>query len=101
MADQDQIRQLGRLLGAAARDHHEAHGAGPAPQWAEWYAARIEGEIGEHVGFEPTVDQVTEWLKEADRRYRSERPDVKWPYFYAELILDSLAPAAHPTLPAH
>jgi hypothetical protein len=94
MADQDRIRQLGRLLGAAARDHHEAHGGGPAPDWARWYAARIDGEIDEHVGFQPTVDQIAAWLTEADRRYRSEQPEIKWPYFYAELILDSLAPAS-------
>ena len=93
MADQDQIRQLGRLLGAAARDHHEDHGGGPAPTWADWYAAWLAGKIDPFVGFEPNVDQIKEWLEEADRRYRSQEPDTKWPYFYAELILDSLAPA--------
>jgi hypothetical protein len=94
MADQDTITQLGRLLGAAARDHHEAHGEGPAPEWATWYAARLEGEIDAFVGFEPSVEQITGWLEEADRRYRTEEPDTRWPFFYAELILDSLAPAA-------
>lgn len=94
MADRDTVTQLGRLLGAAARDHHEAHGAGPAPRWASWYASWLEGKLESFVGFEPTVEQITGWLQEADTRYRSEEPDTKWPYFYAELILDSLAPAA-------
>ena len=93
MADQDQVTQLGRLLGAAARDHHEEHGGEPAPNWADWYANWLVGKIDAHVGFEPTVEEITEWLVEADRRYRSEEPDIKWPYFYAELILDSLAPS--------
>jgi hypothetical protein len=94
MADREKITQLGRLLGAAARHHHEEHGAGPAPNWADWYADWLVGKIGSHVGFEPTVEQVTGWLEEADRRFRSEEPDTKWPYFYAQLILDSLAPSS-------
>jgi hypothetical protein len=94
MADQDAIRQLGRLLGAAARDHHQEHGGGPAPNWADWYAGWLVGKIDPYVGFEPNVDQVKEWLQEADERFHSEDPDTKWPYFYAELIIDSFAPAA-------
>jgi hypothetical protein len=94
MADQESITQLGRLLGAAARDHHEVHGGEPAPEWADWYAGWLKGKIDPFVGFEPTVDQITQWLQDADRRYRSEEPEVKWPYFYAEQILDSYAPAA-------
>jgi hypothetical protein len=93
MADQDQVRQLGRLLGAAARDHHEEHGGDPAPTWADWYAGWLVGKIDDYVGFQPSVGQITDWLTEADERFRSEQPDTKWPYFYAELILDSLAPA--------
>ncbi|HEU4917729.1 MAG TPA: hypothetical protein VFV13_14310 [Acidimicrobiia bacterium] len=94
MADRDTVTQLGRLLGAAARGHHEAHGADPAPNWADWYASWLEGKLESFVGFDPTVGQITAWLQEADTRYRSEQPDIKWPYFYAELILDSLAPTA-------
>jgi hypothetical protein len=94
MADQDTITQLGRLLGAAARAHHEAHGDGPAPDWAKWYAVRLEGDIDTYLGFEATAEQIAGWLVEADRRFRSEEPETRWPYFYAELILDSLAPAA-------
>jgi hypothetical protein len=91
MADPDRVTQLGRLLGAVARDHHEAHGAGPAPHWAEWYAARLQPEIGSFVGFEPSVEEITGWLLEADARYKAEAPETRWPFFYAELILDSVA----------
>ena len=57
------------------------------------YAAWLDGKIDEYVGFEPTVEQIAAWLKDADRRYRAEEPDIKWPYFYSELILDELAPS--------
>lgn len=91
MADRDKVTQLGRLLGAVADKHHEAHGGGPSPGWADWYAVRLQGEIGSFVGYEPTVDEITGWLREADEKYRAEELDTPWPYFYAELILDSFA----------
>jgi hypothetical protein len=47
--------------------------------------------MGSFVGFEPTVEEITAWLQEADERYRAEDPEQHWPAYYAELILDSLA----------
>lgn len=90
MADQVSIRRLGRLLGAAGRAHHAEFG-GPNPGWPEWYAAHVHSQIAEHVGFEPSPEELADWLREADERHRSEAPDAGWPQFYAELILDSYA----------
>jgi hypothetical protein len=92
MADQDQVTQLRHLLAQTARDHHEAHGSDPSPGWAEWYATRLQPEMGSFVGFEPTVEEIGAWLKEADEKYRAEDdPEEHWPAYYAELILDSLS----------
>ena len=88
MVDQDKVRQLARLLGSAGRAHHAEFG-GPNPGWPEWYAAHVHPDIAEHVGFEPTVDQVADWLREADERHRLEAPDDPWPQFYATHILES------------
>ena len=90
MADRDKVTELGRLLGKVATEHHEATG-GASTRWAEWYAARLHGEIDSYVGFEPSVADITEWLGSADEEYREAEPDIPWPYFYAELILDSKA----------
>lgn len=90
MVDQDRVRRLARLLGAAGRAHHAEVG-GPNSNWPSWYAARVHPDIAEHVGFEPTIDQVAEWLSEADERHRAEAPDEPWPQFYATYILDSYA----------
>jgi len=90
MADRDKVTELGRLLGAVATEHHEATG-GVSTRWAEWYAARLQGEIDSYVGFEPSADDITEWLRAANEKYRESEPDIPWPYFYAELILDSMA----------
>jgi len=44
------------------------------------------------VGFEPTVEEITAWLQQADASYRTQGdPEQHWPAYYAELILESLA----------
>jgi hypothetical protein len=92
MADQEQVTQLRHLLAQTAREHHEAHGTDPSPQWAAWYATRLQPEMGSFVGFEPTVEEISAWLRDADEKYRAEDdPEEHWPAYYAELILDSVA----------
>jgi len=92
MTDQEQVTGLRHLLAQTAREHHEAHGSDPSPRWADWYAARLQPEMGSFVGFEPTVDEISAWLQEADEKYRAEdHPAQHWPAYYAELILASVA----------
>lgn len=88
MADEDRVRQLSRLLGRAGRAHHAEFG-GPNPGWPEWYAAQVHPEIAVHLGHEPRVQELAEWLREADERHRREAPDESWPQFYARLFLES------------
>jgi hypothetical protein len=86
MDHEETEHQLSRLLGAAGRAHHAAVG-GPSPAWAEWYAAFVQPDIGVFVGFEPSVEQVADWLRLADDAHRTEAPDERWPRFYARWIL--------------
>lgn len=88
MVDPDRVDGLSRLLRAAGRAHHAEIG-GPSPTWSQWYAEFILPDIGHHVGFEPTVEQVSSWLRAADERHRSEAPDEFWPVFYARFILET------------
>ena len=80
---------MAHLLGSAGRAHHEAVG-GPNPRWAEWYAEHLVGDIDEHVGFSPSVEEIAGWLREADARHKAEASEKRWPAHYAEWILDSL-----------
>lgn len=89
LADPDTVTTLGRLFGAAANAHHEATG-GSNPAWPQWYAEFLDGRIDDVLGFSPGADKIAEWLTWADERYRADAPDSPWPYYYAELILDSL-----------
>lgn len=88
MADVDRVRQLSRLLGRAGRAHHAEFG-GPNPGWPEWYAGHIQPEVSVQLGHEPTVQELTEWLREADALHRQEAPEEPWPQFYARLFLES------------
>jgi hypothetical protein len=90
MVDQGKLDQLDKLLRSAARAHHAEFG-GPNPGWPEWYAEYIHPDIGEIVGFDPTVEEVADWLRRADELQRAEAPNDRWPPFYARWILDSFA----------
>jgi hypothetical protein len=86
----DRERGLRHLLAATAQAHHEATG-GPNTKWAQWYAERLEGHIDEFVGFSPSVDEITGWLLDADRRQRAEDPDGRWTAFYARMFVEDYA----------
>ena len=89
MEDDERVIALGRLLASAGRAHHAEFG-GPNDGWPEWYAAQVHPAIHEYVDSEPSVDEVAEWLREADVRHRAGAPDERWPRYYARVILESL-----------
>ena len=93
MAEPEKVTKLGRLLAATARAHHDETG-GANDQWAAWYAARLTGDIDSHVGFSPSVDIVEDWLTVAHERHQAEAPESRWPFYYAELILDTVGDSA-------
>lgn len=91
MADEERIDSLRGLLAETAHAHHEATG-GVNRQWAEWYAAYLEGKIDSHVAFSPDPSTIEEWLVAADERHQAEEPETKyWPTLYARYILEDYA----------
>ena len=76
---------VGRLV-ATARAHHEATG-GVNPQWADWYASKLVDDVNEVRGDVMTATELSEWLVEADRRYRDEDQSMSWPKAYATWML--------------
>ena len=87
MADEDTLNGLVEHLKAAARAHHETTG-GLNPGWAEWYADHLIDDINEFSKKEMTVEELAEWLAEADRRYQAEAPGMSWPRAYATWMLN-------------
>ena len=88
MPDSDSFEQLVGHLVATARAHHEATG-GVNPGWADWYAERLVDDVNPILGSDMTVADLSEWLVEADRRYRAEEQTESWPKAYATWLLDS------------
>ena len=76
---------VGHLV-ATARAHHEATG-GVNPQWADWYASKLVDDVNEVLGDVMTATELSEWLVEADRRYRDEDQSMSWPKAYATWML--------------
>jgi hypothetical protein len=74
------------LLKSVARAHHEATG-GVNAAWAEWYAERLRDPLRSQIEGDPSVEEITSWLTEADVEYRSEEREVSWPRYYAQFIL--------------
>ena len=88
MSDQNKVRALARLIDAAGQAHHEAIG-GADPEWPEWYANQMYPAVLAHVDSNPSVDEVAQWLAEADELHRTAAPEAPWAEFYADTIIRS------------
>ena len=86
ISDTEPRSELVGYLITTAKAHHEATG-GVNPQWAEWYAERLVGDVNRVLNAEMSVDELAEWLIGADRRYREEGPELSWPKAYASWLL--------------
>ena len=78
--------ELARLLEETSRAHHLAH-SGEHPEWANWYAERLEGAVDPLFDHSPTVGEIASWLTQADRLHRSEAVDQPWPQYFAAAII--------------
>jgi hypothetical protein len=76
---------MGYLI-TTANAHHEATG-GVNPKWAEWYAGDLIDNVNRVLDADMSVDELAEWLIEADRRYQEEGPKMSWPKAYASWLL--------------
>lgn len=74
-------------LVAAARAHNEA-AAWVNPGWADWYAERLPDDVNPILESEMTVADLSEWLVEADKRYRAQEQSMSWPNAYAAWLLE-------------
>lgn len=90
MAAANLYRSLVGLFIETAEAHHEATG-GPNPQWADWYANRMIDSLREVSGTEMTETELRDWLVAADRRFRAEPQEKKWPMAYAEWMAEELS----------
>lgn len=81
--------QITALFVEAADAHHRAFDAvnGDDPEWPMWYARYSLKRLNELLPVRLTESTLVWLLVQADRAFRSQRPDVRWQEFYADAIL--------------
>ena len=89
--------EIAQLIRETARAHHayqeEVFGGEYQKNWHPWYADRmlangLEGMLGGPV----TKETLAEMLAQCDREYGEQRPDIKWPDYYAQRLVESMGP---------
>ena len=81
--------ELAELLVSTGHAHHAAYvdADGVDPEWAIWYAPRLQTLIGDQLGRKVTRSELIYLLVRADREHSASDGAVAWPSFYAQLIL--------------
>jgi hypothetical protein len=83
-------KRLVKLLIKTAKAHHAAFEEvnGDHPQWAYWYAERMQDGFEEIMDRSVSVDGLADLLKRFDELHAQENPGELWVNFYARKLLD-------------
>ena len=87
MVASEHFDEIVGYLVATAAAHHAATG-GVNPQWAGWYATNLVDDLNSVFSSEIEVDELADWLAEADHRYRNEPQTSSWPKAYATWLIE-------------
>jgi len=92
---QDDVARVAALLHEAGETHHLVYRIvdGEDPDWASWYADWLiaHSELPQILGAAPVRSELVWLLVSLDREYTDTGPDVQWPDWYAERILEQLS----------
>jgi hypothetical protein len=87
--------RVAALLHEAGETHHLVYRIvdGDDPDWASWYADWLLklSELPEILGTSPVRSELVWTLVGLDKDYTAANPDVPWPRWYAELIIERFA----------
>jgi len=89
---------IGQLLLDTGGAHHKAFEVsdGADPEWPIWYAEYTKDTFAEQFGMSFSKSQLIYCLMNADYEYQAREPDVEWPEFFANEIVERFAPAETP-----
>ncbi len=89
---------LAELFQETGRAHHEAFAAtdGADPDWPIWYADYLKEPFAERFDMIFYKSQLIYCLMDADFEHQARSPDIIWPEFYANEILERFAPSESP-----
>jgi hypothetical protein len=88
----DESARVAALLHEAGETHHVVYRIvdGDDPDWASWYADWLVN-LSEHpqiLGSTPVRSELVWLLVELDKEYAKTNPDVPWPQWYAERLVE-------------
>jgi hypothetical protein len=91
----DTAEQVATLLNEAGETHHRVYRIvdGEDPDWASWYADWLLrlSELPQILGSTPVRSELVWLLVGLDKEYTAESPEMPWPRWYAERIMERLA----------
>jgi hypothetical protein len=91
----DSTAAVAPLLHEAGETHHRVYRIvdGDDPDWASWYANWLLtlSELPQILGVTPVRSELIWLLVSLDRDYTQASPDVPWPEWYAERVIDHFA----------
>ncbi len=91
----DQSTQIAELLHEVGETHHRVYRIvdGDDPDWASWYADWLLNlsELPQILGARPVRSELVWLLVTLDKEYTKASPDLGWPQWYAERLVERLA----------
>jgi hypothetical protein len=94
----DKPNRVAALLHEAGETHHRVYRIvdGDDPDWASWYADWLLGlsELPHILEATPVRSELVWLLVSLDKEYTATGPDVPWPQWYADRIVEQFSPTA-------
>ena len=94
----EQTAQIAALLHEAGETHHLVYRIvdGDDPDWASWYADWLVNlsELPQILGTTPVRSELVWLLVTLDKAYAEAGPDLDWPRWYAQRIIERLGTEA-------
>lgn len=93
----DKATSVAALLHEAGETHHLVYRIvdGDDPDWASWYADWLLNlsELPQILGSSPIRSELVWLLVSLDKDYTATAPDVPWPQWYADRIIEQFSRA--------
>ena len=93
----DRLARVAALLHEAGETHHVVYRIvdGDDPDWASWYADWLLNlsELPQILDARPVRSELIWLLVSLDKEYTAAGPDVAWPQWYAERVIETFATA--------
>jgi hypothetical protein len=91
----DKAASIAALLHEAGETHHTVYRIvdGDDPDWASWYVDWLLNlsELPEILGTTPVRSELVWLIVTLDKEYTKAAPELPWPEWYAERIVERLA----------